>query len=480
MSGGLPMHTADGRKVAILGIGASGTAAARLALAHGGEVHVSDLRTDPAADAAAAELRALGARVDLGRHDLDGIAGAGTVVASPGIPPHAPVLRGLRERGVRWIAEPEFAVRFLTGALIAVTGTNGKTTTSALIAHLLREGGVRAAVGGNIGGGFGPPASELALLEPQPEWVVLELSSFQLADIDALTPEIGVLTNLAPDHLDRYPSVEAYYADKARLFRNATAASRWVLNGDDAAVEELAAGVPGERYHFSIKRPCIGAFLRGDVLVLALTPGDEVPIGTTGELRLLGGHNVSNALGAAVAAALAGASPEAIARGLRTFAPLAHRLEPVGRPGGVTWVNDSKATNIAAARSAVLSLSSSPAIPPAHGRIVLLLGGKDKGEAVDALAEVLPGRVRAVVCYGAAGERLAAALAPLLAPSPTAVPPGVHRSAAGFDEAVGLGAALAEEGDTLLLAPACSSYDQFANYEERGARFRELAARRAG
>jgi len=453
-------------RVSILGLGASGIAAARLALSHGEEVHVSDLRTDPEVDAAGAELRKLGARVDLGTHPVDVISGADLVVVSPGIPPAAPVLRDLRERGIRWISEPEFAVRFYSGSLIAVTGTNGKTTTAALTAHLLAEGGVVVGLGGNIGGGLGPAASELALRDPQPDWVVLEVSSFQLADIDTFQPDIGVLTNLAPDHQDRYADLESYYADKARIFDNAVPESRWVLNRDQPEVAELAGDALGERYWFGLEGSDFrGGYLQNGVLTLDLGSG-PVPLLAPGEMLLLGRHNVANALTASVAAALAGASVEAIRTGLRSFPALPHRLEPVGQREGVLWVNDSKATNVAAARSAVLSLRPVPVQAGEEGLLVLLLGGMDKRESLDELVGVLHGRVRAVVCYGAVGPRFADALEGLIP---------VVRSTGSFDEAVAAGAAAALPGDVLLLAPATSSYDQFRNYGERGDRFRTLA-----
>ncbi len=199
------MKPLEGKTISILGLGASGAAAARLALIKGGEVYVSDSQVEPAAAAGGAELRNLGARVELGGHDLERVARADTVVVSPGIPPDAPVLQALAARGRRWVSEPEFAFRFLQGPLIAVTGTNGKTTTAAMTAHLLRESGFEVGLGGNIGADFGPPASGLALLEPVPDWFVVEVSSFQLADIVDFVPDIGVVTNLAPDHLDRYP-----------------------------------------------------------------------------------------------------------------------------------------------------------------------------------------------------------------------------------------------------------------------------------
>jgi len=473
--------------VAILGLGASGDAAARLALSKGGDVHVSDLKTDAATRACGAELRKLGAAVELGSHDVARIARAGTVVVSPGIPPHAPVLDALRARGVRWVSEPEFAARFLSGSLIGITGTNGKTTVSVLVAHLLREAGVRVGLGGNVGGGLAPAAAELALRTPTADWYVLELSSFQLADIDQLSPQIGVVTGLAPDHLDRYESVEAYYGDKARIFDNATADSRWVLNGEQPEVEALAGDAAGVRYRFGLAMGAgsgagdgmagsagasqagdgmaLHAFLQDERLTLAL-PGEPVePLIAVSELPLLGRHNLRNALCAALIARLAGVPAAAIAEGLRTARPLPHRLQPVVETDQVLWINDSKATNVAAAVGAVESLDRP---------LVLLLGGKDKGESLAPLVHALSAagdRIRAVVAYGAAGARIAEALEG----ADGTLPEHVRRAGNGLDAAVKLARSLVQPGDALLLAPACSSFDEFENYEARGRRFEDLA-----
>ena len=276
------MEPLEGRTISILGLGASGAAAARLALFKGGKVYVSDRQVEPSAAAGAAELRNLGARVDFGGHDLERLAQSDTVVVSPGIPPDAPVLQALRAAGRRWISEPEFAFRFLEGPLIAVTGTNGKTTTAAMTAHLLQGSGVQVGLGGNIGADLGPPASGLALMSPTPDWFVVEVSSFQLADIQEFSPTIGVLTNLAPDHLDRYGSLGDYYADKKKLFLNARPESAWILNGDSDEVEELAGEAAGDRFRFSIRNPgakpetvSAHAFLAGEELALRL-PGEEL------------------------------------------------------------------------------------------------------------------------------------------------------------------------------------------------------------
>jgi UDP-N-acetylmuramoylalanine--D-glutamate ligase len=450
--------------VAILGLGASGVAAARLALSQGEKVYASDTRTDAPVAARGAELRALGARVGLGGHDLEGIASAHTVVVSPGIPPDAPVLRGLRERGVRWISEPEFAFRFFKGPLIAVTGTNGKTTTAALAAHLLETGGTSVGLGGNIGAGLGPAASELALLAPAPEWLVVEVSSFQLADIDTFRPDIGVVTNLAPDHLDRYEGVDEYYGDKARIFENADARCRWVLNGDDPAVLQLAADAPGERFLFGGEgERGSAAFVRDGILTLDVGEGDE-SLAPWHEVPLLGRHNRTNALAAALTARLAGTEPAALAEGLRTARPLPHRLEPVAELGGVLWVDDSKATNVAATVSAVMSLEERP--------LVVLLGGKDKGEDLSPLGPALSGRCRTVLCYGAAGPRFAEAL--------RAVDLSVELLGSSFEAVMERAAEVAQAGDAVLLSPACSSFDMFESYEARGLRFRALLEERTG
>ena len=441
----------------MVGLGASGDAAARLALSTGEYVHASDQRTDEATAARGARIRDLGADVQLGEHDLEAIARQETIVVSPGIPPDAPVLRGLRDRGVRWISEPEYAFRFYSSPLIAITGTNGKTTTAALCAHLLREAGVSVALGGNIGEDLGPPASTIAMQDPAPAWIVLELSSFQLADIETLTPTVGVMTNLGADHLDRYPSVEAYHADKRKLFDAGTPETIWVLNHDDPAVMEMARGVPGNQYRFSLReRVSPGAFLSGSTLTVDLGGGPYAAADVR-DLRLLGTHNVANALAALLAACGTGTPLDLMRPGLGTFAPLPHRLETVGSVGSVAWVNDSKATNVAATASAVGSLA---------GPLVLLLGGKDKGESFRGLLPGLLGRVRVVVAYGEAGRRVEEEIEADV---------DVRRVDGGFDDAVTTAARLAHPGDTLLLSPACSSYDQFTDYRERGDRFRSLA-----
>jgi UDP-N-acetylmuramoylalanine--D-glutamate ligase len=329
---------------------------------------------------------------------------------------------------------------------IGITGTNGKTTTTSLIAHVLVAGGLRAETAGNIG----RPLCDVARADSPPDWLALELSSFQLHDTPHLKPAIGVLTNLAPNHLDRYHTLEEYYGDKALLFRNADQDSVTVSNLDDPAVREMVRAVPGTHLRFSVQRRADGWLDRGsNRLMLA---GETLL--SRAELPLLGDHNVANALTAALAARAAGAALDGIARGLRTFRAIPHRVEPIREVDGVLWINDSKSTNITSTEVAVAAVDRP---------FFLLLGGRHKGEPYGRLATPLRDRCRAVVAYGEAGPLVIRDLGQAL----RVVPAGT------FDEVLATARGLARPGDAVLLSPACSSYDMFKNYEERGARFRQ-------
>ncbi|MFO7259642.1 MAG: UDP-N-acetylmuramoyl-L-alanine--D-glutamate ligase [bacterium] len=450
------------RRIGVLGLARSGRAAALLALAAGDRVFASDAGDGPEVRAAAEAVRAAGGEAETGGHSVERLAECDLVVVSPGIPPTAPVMRELAARGVRWISELEFAAAHLDAPIIAVTGTNGKSTVTALIAHLLREAGLDAPAAGNIGLAL----SEVAREGARPDYVVVEASSFQLAGIETFAPRIGVVTNLAPDHLDRYESVEAYYADKAQLFRNATTESRWVLNGEDDAVLRLAGDAPGARYLFRV-RSAPGPSERGGWIsesghLTVRLAEDAVPLVHATELGILGEHNRANALAAAIAAGLAGASVDALRSGLRSFRALEHRLEPVLERDGVLWINDSKATNIASTRVALRSMDRPT---------VLLLGGRHKGEPYTELLPELRAHVKAVVAYGEAAPIVMEDLSGHVRVEPVSGP---------FEAVVARAAALASPGDAVLLSPACASYDMFRDYEERGRRFKELALEEAG
>ncbi|HUF12751.1 MAG TPA: UDP-N-acetylmuramoyl-L-alanine--D-glutamate ligase [Longimicrobiales bacterium] len=448
------------RRIAVLGLARSGRAAALLALARGLEVYASDAADTPTTRDAVDAIRAAGGRAQTGAHDIAAIAECELLVVSPGIPPTAPVLADERVARVPQVSELEFGSRWLRSRVVAVTGTNGKTTVTSLVAHLLGHAGVNTVAAGNIG----LPLSEIARADEQPEVVVAEASSFQLAGIDRFDPEIGVLTNLAGDHLDRYPSVEAYYADKQKLFRNAHPDSRWILNADDPRALELAGDSRGLRWLFSLAGPLPdgqrGAWRADDELFARLDPtSDPVRLVRTRELGLIGPHNHANALAASLAALLIGVAPVFVREGLRTFAPLEHRMQPVIDAGGVLWVNDSKATNLDSTRVALRGLDRS---------VVLLLGGRHKGEPYTGLLDDARGRVRVVVAYGEAAPIIEADLGPHLP---------VVRVDGAFESVLDAATQAAQPGDVVLLSPACSSYDMFTDFEDRGRRFSELARR---
>ena len=442
-------------EAAVVGLGRSGVAASLLLARQGVRVYASDGGSDATATAGAAKLSAAGIDAKAGAHDLERIARAVVVVASPGVPPDAPSLAAARAAGVPIVSEIEVALRALDGVrYIAITGTNGKTTTTALIGHLLRTIGKRVADAGNIG----TPLAEIALRDDRPEWIALELSSFQLHDTPSVDPTVGVLTNLSPDHLDRYASASEYYADKALLFRNASEKSTWVLNSDDELVLAMAAGVAGAHRGFGITS--VGAEMTsadGEIR------WNGAKILSRAELPLLGDHNVMNAMAASlavIAADPAYSSRRALARiadGLRSFRAPPHRLEIVGERGGVLWINDSKATNISSTQVAIDGMTRPT---------VLLLGGRHKGEPYTALANGLRKHARVVLAYGES--------APIIEQDLAGVVP-VERLGNDFAAVVARARALAKPGDVVLLSPACSSYDMFRNYEERGAAFRRLA-----
>ena len=437
--------------VAVIGLGKSGVAATRLLAREGVRVYASDASDHPYGGDALRTLRMLsGVTLDVGRHDLAQIRGAAAVIVSPGVPPEAPPLAAAREARVPILSEIDLGFRALSGSgtrCIAITGTNGKTTTTALVAHLLRQAGVHAEAAGNIG----RPLADIALQNDHYQWLAVEVSSFQLHDSPHFAPEVGILTNLAPDHLDRYASVEAYYADKRLLFRNARPDHVWVLNGDEPAVLELAAGALGRRVLFSLRHPTDGWY---DATARRLQLGRDALLARA-DLGLLGDHNVANALAAALAVREAGVPLAAIGEGLRSFRPLAHRLEPVREVGGVCWINDSKATNIASTVVAVEAMDRP---------FVLLLGGRHKGEPYTRLAPLLTVRCRRVIAYGESGELIERDLG-------GKVP--LERGTT-FEDVVLRARRAARPGDAVLLSPACSSYDMFKNYEERGATFRTL------
>lgn len=452
---------------AVLGLARSGAAATRLLRAAGLSVYASDVSGTAAVRDMAAQLEREGASVDVGVHNLQRIAHAAVLVVSPGIPPSAPPIRAAVSAGVPVVSEVEVGLRLQPGLrYIATTGTNGKTTTTAMIGHLLRALGHDAADVGNIG----TPVSELALRKTPPRWAALEISSFQLHDTPGLTPDVGVLTTLSPDHLDRYAGVPEYYADKKRLFTNATPSSHWVATADNADVDALIAGVPGHWSRFSVHRTDVDAYLNRTTGMLQLF---GTPLVAREQLRLAGDHNVANALAALLAVMIgdpAHATPsarEALAAAIGTFVALAHRLEPVLDHEGVLWLNDSKATNVDSTHVALASMSRPT---------IVLLGGRHKGEPYTVLAPELLRSAKAVLAFGEAGARIIADLEGPLHGRVPVQPCGSD----SFAQVMARAKSLATPGDVVLLSPACSSFDMFTNYEARGREFARLAAALSG
>jgi UDP-N-acetylmuramoylalanine--D-glutamate ligase len=431
----------------VVGLARSGQAAARMLAARGATVRA----VDSGHPMGAAGLTGEGVEVVL---DVDGVAlleGTRTVVKSPGVPREAPVIAAALERGLEVTGELELAWRAIPNRFIAVTGTNGKTTTVELLGHLYRTSGEPVVVAGNVG----TPLSSIAGEVAADATVVCEASSFQLEDTAAFAPECAVFLNLAPDHLDRHADLNSYLAAKLRLFANQGNDDVAVYNADEPVLAGADLGGCARRIAF-----CRGAAPDCEV---ALAEGtifhDGEPLIEAGELGLLGEHNVANAMAAAAAALAMGLDRDAVIDGLRSFAGVPHRLEQVAEIESVGYVNDSKATNVASAAVGLRSFS---------GGVHAILGGSEKHEPFAPLA--VPIAETCVACYliGAAADRLARELAPV-------VEAGVmlHRCE-GLEEAVRRAAAAARPGEVVLLSPACASFDAFENFEVRGERFREI------
>ena len=442
----------QGRKVAVVGLASSGLAAAELLVSQGAAVIAVDAKPLEQLPGAAQALARMG--VPFRPQSPEALAGAECVVISPGVPAGLEILDEARRRGVPVIGEVELAFRFLQGEIIGITGSNGKTTTTALVGHLLQQCGIPAQVGGNIGT---VPASAMVRSSRPGQWNVLELSSFQLETIQRFRARIGVALNVTEDHLDRHGSFERYAAAKARLFENQTAEDWAVLNADDPVTRGYATMTAARTLWFSLTRRVEpGAWLEQGILMLGgepLLPASDVP--------LRGRHNLENILAASLAAFLAGAPASGIASAIRTFRAVEHRLEYVDTIRGVAYYNDSKATNVSSAVKAVEAL---------QGPLWIILGGKDKGGSYAPLAEALRNKARAALLIGQAAPLIARALEGLM----PVVPCGTLEAAVAF------AAENARPGDTVLLAPACASFDQFENYEHRGRVFKQLVARLAG
>ena len=437
-----------GANVVVLGMARSGIALTEFLNSRGARVRAVDEK--PLEELPEAARVVQRCNIPFCRQGPGAFDRAACIVVSPGVPPDLDLLEDARRSGVEVIGEVEFASRFLDGKTIGITGSNGKTTTTALVGHLLRESGIPVQVGGNIG----TPVTALLASSRPGQWNVLELSSFQLETVHQFRAHIAVALNVTPDHLDRHRTFAAYAAAKARLFETQTAADFAVLNADDPSCLAYASLTRARPLWFGLTRPVTsGAWLEGNRLLF-----DGEPFLSTGEIPLRGRHNIENVLAAAVAARLAGASLASIAAAVPAFPGAEHRLEFVRRVRGVDYYNDSKATNVDAALKAIDSFT---------GPLWIVLGGKDKGSDYAPLGPPLQAKAKAALLIGAAAPKIAAAIGEF-------VPLAECDSIARAVEAAHRGAA---PGDTVLLAPACASFDQFDNFEHRGRVFKELVAR---
>ena len=445
-----PGFDLQGKSVLVVGLARTGVAASLFTADRGATVTATDEKPESELAESAAKLRAAGVTLEFGGHTPASFLEKDLIVVSPGVPANLPALVLARVAGTPVWSEVELAWRFLRGKLVAITGSNGKTTTTALVAHILATAGIPTLAGGNIG----TPLLSLVESSTDSTVTVAELSSFQLETIDAFRPDVGVLLNLTPDHLDRHASFEEYAAAKMRLFENQLDRDAALLNADDPEVTKRMPSGPHVFWFSRQKRVAAGAFLLDDQIIFR-HDGTEVAVARRSEIPLRGEHNVENVLAACGAAYLAGAEPAAIAGGVRTFRGVEHRLEFVAEIGGVDFFNDSKATNVDAALKAI------EAFP---GPLIVILGGKDKGSPYTPLAALLRQRARMAILIGAAAEKIASELGDAV--------PYVH--AGTIERAVQLAMSGAQPGDTVLLAPACSSFDQFRDYEHRGRAFKEL------
>jgi UDP-N-acetylmuramoylalanine--D-glutamate ligase len=438
------------KRVLVVGLARTGVATALFCAAHGAAVTASDSRGEAEIGEEIAKLRAETVKLELGGHQEQTFLEQDLIIPSPGVPADAPLLQAARAKGVTIWSEIELAYRFRRGKLVGITGSNGKTTTTSLVEHILRTASYPTILAGNIG----TPLISCVERMTNDTVTVVELSSFQLELIHTFRTDISVFLNLTPDHLDRHHSMELYSKAKARIFENQGEEDFAILNADDPATTPLAPTRP-HVYWFSRKqRAAQGAFLRGDAIVFRNDGREEVVLKRE-EVPLPGAHNLENVLAAIAAARIAGASAKAVAEGVRSFAGVEHRLEFVAEINGVRYYNDSKATNVDATLKALDAFS---------GRILVILGGKDKGSDYTALQGPLRERAILALLIGAAADKISNQIDGSVA---------IER-AGTLERAVEVASHTARPGDVVLLAPACASFDQFENYEHRGRVFKAL------
>jgi UDP-N-acetylmuramoylalanine--D-glutamate ligase len=437
-------------RVLVVGLARTGMATALFCAEHGAQVTATDLRGELELKEIPAQLREAKVALELGGHRAETYVAQDLIVVSPGVPANDSFLQMARAQGITIWSEIELAYRFLEGKLIGITGSNGKTTTASLVAHIMRGAGFTTFLAGNVG----TPLISHVEDTREDSVTVAELSSFQLELIATFRPDVGAILNLTPDHLDRHGSLQAYGAAKARLFEKQTELDCAVWNADDPA---LADFVPSKPRGFSFSRKQIvsqGAFVRERQIIFRHNEREEAILGRE-EIPLPGEHNLENVLAAVCAARLAGAKADAIARGVKSFEGVEHRLEFVAEIGGARYYNDSKATNVDA------TLKALEAFP---GHVIVILGGKDKDGDYRVMQQALRNKAVLALLIGAAAEKIASQITGSVKMERVET---VERALESAWRA-------AKSGDVVLLSPACASFDQFENYEHRGRVFKEL------
>ncbi|HZV83240.1 MAG TPA: UDP-N-acetylmuramoyl-L-alanine--D-glutamate ligase [Geobacteraceae bacterium] len=434
------------KKILVVGLAKTGVATARFLARSGAKVTVTDLRTEAALTQQLAELAGLGIRYVLGRHEERDFTGTELIVVSPGVPQDHPLLRSAKGAGAQIISEIELASRFIDAPLVAITGTNGKTTTTTIAGELFKASGFATYVGGNIG----DPLIELVESGVRVERVVVEISSFQMEWVDRFRPRVAALLNISEDHLDRYATFQEYIDAKLQMFAGQSVEDFAVLNADDPLVWQYAPTLAARVFPFSRRQELEeGIFCRDGVIVYRHN-GVEATF-PTADFRLKGVHNLENIMAALACALLLGCRPEESLMCVREFESLHHRMEFVRNVGGVGYYEDSKATNVGSVVKALESFTD----------ITLIAGGKDKGGSYAPLAPLVRERVRHLILIGEAAERMEAELGEFTD----------TRRAATMEAAVQLAAEITAAGGTVLMSPACSSFDMFRDYEERAQRF---------
>jgi UDP-N-acetylmuramoylalanine--D-glutamate ligase len=446
-----------GKHIVVVGLARSGMAVARFLKEKGAHVTLTDKATEEILGIFATEARQLGVALELGCHHASTFQTADMIVISPGVPHTIAPLEEARAKGIQVIGEVELASRFIDIPIIAVSGTNGKTTTTELLGNMLAASGLKVFVGGNIGN----PLIEIADRSADLDVIVAEISSFQLDTIDTFRPHVAVMLNISADHLDRYPNIDAYAASKRRLFKNQADTDFAVCNGNDPLVQQQCKEIKSTVMNFYSQPPENLRSLNG-ATINPRQVAIRVPELGTGQIdleqtHLIGPHNHENIAAASLAALVAGATFEGMQKALDAFQVLPHRLEPVGTINDVNFVNDSKATNVDAVMRA-LECFSHP--------VVLIMGGRNKGYDFGVLRRHVKKHVKKLVIIGESGEEILEALGQ--APDQGAV------KAEDMAQAVGHAFAAAQPGETVLLSPACASFDMFGSYAERGAHFRRL------